>query len=94
MNGRVLRYFFSQTTSGVETFSSNLGVEHSFAGDDISHGDILEYTADGQPVRAWPKHSAPADIVAETDRQEKARYEARLQQAEAILARGIVSPPP
>ena len=78
MHGRVFKYFYWDTNMpGVATFSSNVGIEHDFLGIDIINGDILEYTVDSKPVKAWKKHSAPSAVLAEAERQEKERQAER-----------------
>ena len=72
---------------GIVTFRSNVGVQHDFEGTDINNGDILEYTADGKPVRAWPKLSAPPDVVAKANRQEKEQQSERDRELEEWRSR-------
>jgi hypothetical protein len=77
MDGRVLRYFFDPRMPGVVSFSTQHGLLHEFANVEVEHGDILEYAADGTPVRAWTRGRIPASISAEAERQRVAEQAER-----------------
>lgn len=58
-------------------FSTQHGLLHEFANVEVEHGDILEYAADGTPVRAWTRGRIPASISAEAERQRVAEQAER-----------------